>query len=52
MLKVENDVVSNKGAVINKEATISLWMNNLTRSFFAQAEQVVDGENDIGWKSA
>ena len=49
MLKVEKYVVSRGGVVINEGSKGWLWMDNVTRSFSPQAEQVVNAGGGIGW---
>jgi len=49
MLKVEKYVVSKGGAVVNEGSKGWLWMDNVTRSFSPQAEQVVNAGGGIGW---
>jgi len=49
MLKVEKYVVSRGGAVVNEGSKGWLWMDNVARSFSAQAEQVVNAGGGIGW---
>ncbi len=49
LLKVEKYVVSRGGAVVNEGSKGWLWMDNVARSFSAQAEQVVNAGGGIGW---